>query len=302
MSRRLTTEQFIEKSNEVHNNKYDYSLVCYKNNFTKVKIICPEHGVFEQRPSGHIYLEQGCPICYGNKKITRDEFIKSAIDIHDDKYDYSLVDYKNNFTKVKIICPVHGIFEQKPNNHIIQKRGCLRCSGKNLKTTEEFILFAKNIHGDLYDYSLVNYSNSLTNVKIICKKHGVFEQRPDSHICRSHGCPICKNSKGEQIIINALNDNNFSFVRQKEFLECKDKKALPFDFYLPSQNLCIEYDGLQHFEPVEFWGGIENLEYVKRHDQIKTNYCRDNDIKLIRIKYNRKLSSIDILEKIYNYD
>lgn len=298
----IKSDKFIKKSNEIHGNKYDYSLVDYKNSITKVKILCSEHGVFEQMPSNHIYSKQGCPSCYGNKKITTAEFIKNAINVHGNKYDYSLVDYKNNFTKVKIICQEHGIFEQKPNGHLIQKSGCLKCSGKNLKTTEEFISFAKNIHGDLYDYSLVDYNNSLTNIKIICKKHGIFEQRPDSHICRNHGCPICKNSKGEQIIIKILNDNNFSFVRQKEFYNCKDKKVLPFDFYLPNQNLCIEYDGLQHFESVEYWGGIENLEYIQKHDQIKTNFCKDNNIKLIRIKYNRKLSSNDILKKIYNYD
>ena len=302
MGKRLTTEEFIKKSKKIHRDKYDYSLVDYKNSKNKVKIICSKHGIFEQVPSNHILQKQGCPMCYGNKKITTNEFIKNATDIHGSKYDYSLVDYKNNFTKVKIICQEHGIFEQKPINHTVQKQGCLRCSGKNLKTTEEFISYAKNVHGDLYDYSLVDYSRSLKNVKIICKKHGIFEQRPDSHICRNHGCPICKNSKGEQIIVKVLNDNNFSFVRQKEFLDCKDKKVLPFDFYLPNQNLCIEYDGLQHFESVSFWGGIENLEYIQKHDEIKTNFCRDNNIKLIRIKYNRKLNSNDILEKIYSYD
>jgi predicted nucleic-acid-binding Zn-ribbon protein len=302
MGRRLTFEQFIEKSNEIHNNKYDYSLVCYKNNFTKVKIICSEHGIFEQTPSNHIHSKQGCPKCYGNKKITLDEFIKTAAIIHDDKYDYSLVDYKNNFTKVKIICPEHGIFEQKPNGHLIQKSGCLKCSGKNTKTTEEFISFAKSVHVDLYDYSLVDYVSGNIKVKIICKKHGIFEQKPDIHTNRRHGCPKCRKSKGELQIIKTLNENKILFVQQKEFEDCKDKNALYYDFYLPDHNLCIEYDGLQHFEPIEFWGGVENLEYIQKHDQIKTDFCVDNDIKLIRIKYNRKLKDSDILEKIYCYD
>lgn len=80
----------------------------------------------------------------------------------------------------------------------------------------------------------------------------------------------------------------------------KDKKVLPFDFYLPTHNLCIEYDGLQHFEAVEFWGGSENLKYIQKHDQIKNNFCKINNIKLIRIKYNRKFKSDDILEIINN--
>lgn len=295
-------EKFIEISKSIHNDRYDYSLVDYKGGRIDVKIICKEHGIFEQRPSNHIFNKQGCPKCYGNKKNTLQDFVKKSKEIHKDKYDYSLVDYKNNFTKVKIICPNHGVFEQKPINHTIQKQGCLKCSGKNTKTTEEFVSFAKSIHGDLYDYSLVKYISGNIKVEIICEKHGVFEQKPDIHTNRRHGCPKCKKSKGELQIIKTLNENKIQFIQQKEFDNCKDKNALYYDFYLPNHNLCIEYDGLQHFEPIEFWGGVENLEYIKKHDQIKTNYCKDNDIKLIRIKYNRKLSPIDILEKIYNYD
>jgi len=295
-------ENFIEKSISIHNERYDYSLVEYNGNRINVKIICKEHGVFEQRPANHIFNKQGCPICYGNKKMTLDEFVKKSNEIHNFKYDYSLVDYKNNFTKVKIICKDHGIFEQKPNGHIIQKSGCLKCSGKKTKTTEEFILHSKKIHGDLYNYSLVNYISGNIKVKIICKNHGIFEQKPDIHTNRRHGCPKCKKSNGELQIIKTLNENNIVFIPQKEFENCKDKNFLYYDFYLPNQNMCIEYDGLQHFEPIEYWGGIENLEYIQKHDQIKTNYCIDNDIKLIRIKYNRKLNSDDILKKIYNND
>jgi very-short-patch-repair endonuclease len=295
-------EKFIKKAISIHNDRYDYSLIEYKGNRINVKIICKEHGIFEQRPSNHIFNKQGCPKCYGNKKIAIDDFINRAKEIHNDKYDYSLVNYINNFTKIKIICPEHGIFEQKPNNHIIQKRGCLKCSGKNTKTTEEFVSFSKDVHDDLYDYSLVQYISGNKKVKIICKKHGIFEQKPDLHTNRRQGCPKCRKSKGELQIIKTLNDNNIQFIPQKEFDNCKDKNSLYFDFYLPNQNLCIEYDGLQHFEPIEHWGGIDNLKYIQKHDQIKTNFCKNNDIKLIRIKYNRKLNSNDILEKIYNYD
>ena len=295
-------KKFIEKAISIHNYRYDYSLVEYKGNRINVKIICKEHGIFEQRPSNHIHHKQGCPRCYGNKKVTVQEFIKKSNEIHNNKYDYSLVEYKNNFTKIKIICPNHGVFEQKPVNHSIQKQGCLRCSGKNTKTTEEFISFAQDIHGYLYDYSLVNYISGNIKVKIICEKHGIFEQKPDIHTNRRHGCPKCKKSKGELQIIKTLNENNIAFTQQKEFENCKDTNVLYFDFYLTDQNLCIEYDGLQHFEPIEYWGGIENLKYIQKHDQIKTNFCEINDIKLIRIKYNRKLNSNDILEKIYNYD
>ena len=297
--RRLTTEKIIEKFKNTHGNKYNYSLVDYKNGHNKVKIVCSEHGVFEQKPNNHIILKQGCPECYGNKKLKTDKFIKKSKEIHGDKYNYSLVDYKNNFTKVKIICPNHGVFEQKPNGHLIQKSGCLKCSGKNKKTTKEFILLSKNVHGDKYDYSLVDYKNGHDKVKIICKNHGIFDQRPGLHTNGKHGCPICKSSKGEKMIQLTLEKNNIKYIKEYIFDDCKFKSHLRFDFYLPKYNICIEYDGIQHFEIVDYWGGIETLNLNKKKDKLKNDYCKKNDIKLIRIKYNRKLESENILERIY---
>lgn len=295
----LNTEEIIKRFEFIHGDRYDYNLVEYKNNRTKIKIICPEHGVFEQLPYNHIGLKQGCPSCFGNKKMTKEDFIRKSTKIHDHKYDYSLVIYKNNFTKVKIICPIHGIFEQKPVNHIIQKQGCLICSGKHRRTTDEFVSLAIETHDNLYDYTLVDYKSVHDKVKIICKKHGAFEQTRNEHINRKQGCPKCKKSKGENTIIKTLKDNNIVFEHQKEFDNCKDKRKLYFDFYLPKHNTCIEYDGIQHFESIDFWGGIDNFNYIKEHDRIKNDYCENNGIKLIRIKYDRKLKSDSILQKIY---
>jgi hypothetical protein len=115
--KKRNTKQFIEDVKKVHSTKYDYSLVKYINNRTKVKIICPEHGIFEQRPYSHI-SGQGCPKCGGTFKFTINDFIIKSKEIHGNKYDYSLVDYINTHTKVKIICKKHGIFEQQPNSHL----------------------------------------------------------------------------------------------------------------------------------------------------------------------------------------
>ncbi len=193
-----TKEQFIEDVIKVHGNKYDYSLVDYINNKTKVKIICKMHGVFEQTPASHIGKIAGCSKCYGNIKSSKKQFIEDAKKVHDDKYDYSLVEYVNNHTKVKIICSEHGIFEQAPKPHIIGKHGCSICSynetGKNRrKSLEQFIEDARKAHGDKFDYSLVEYINSYTNVKIICPDHGTFEQQPDNHLNTKHGCMKCWN-------------------------------------------------------------------------------------------------------------
>ena len=282
---RPSKDEFIRDCKLIHGEKYDYSLVEYTNNKTKVKIICPTHGVFEQRPINHLY-GQSCSTC--SNSLTTEEFLSNAKNVHGDKYDYSLVEYKNYVTKVKIICPTHGVFEQTPNNHL-KGNLCYKCVFTHKKTTEEFVINAKNVHGDKYDYSLVEYKNSSSKVRIICPTHGIFEQRPNDHL-NGNGCPSCKISKGESNIKMILDSNNIEYVQQYKFDGCRYIKPLPFDFYLPQLNTCIEYDGIQHFEPIVFFGGKRGLSIRKRMDEIKNKYCLDNNIILIRINYKDILS------------
>ena len=122
--------QFVEKAKEVHNSFYDYSLVKYTNNKTKVKIICPEHGQFLQRPDNHL-TGKGCQKCKGEKLSLNNSYNQLDViikfkQIHGDKYNYSLVEYKGIQNKVKIICSEHGIFEQVPKDHLLG-RGCIKC-------------------------------------------------------------------------------------------------------------------------------------------------------------------------------
>ena len=136
--KKLTTKEFTEKAKKVHGDKYDYSLVKYINSRTKINIICPEHGLWLQQANAHLQ-GQGCLYCgkiLQGGKFTTDKFIEKAKAIHGNKYDYSLVEYIDMHTKVKIICPKHGEFKQKPTSHIHQKSGCSKCVGKN-KPTEE---------------------------------------------------------------------------------------------------------------------------------------------------------------------
>ena len=291
--KRLTTEQFISKANDVHNYKYDYSLVEYNGIKTKVKIICKEHGEFAQTPDSHLN-GNGCPKCSGNVKLTTEQFISKANEVHNYKYDYSWVEYKNRSTKVKIICKEHGEFAQTPNSHINGK-GCPKCSGNVKLTTEQFISKANDVHNYKYDYSLVEYNGIKTKVKIICKEHGEFAQTPRGHL-NGRGCPKCNSSKGELIIEKYLKGNNINYESQKRFKDCKNKKPLPFDFYLTDYNICIEYDGEQHFKSKSIWGGEEELNLIKIKDNIKTKYCEDKGIKLIRISYWEK----DNIEEILN--
>src|ERR1035437_4477643 len=184
------------------------------------------------------------------RKLTTEEFINRAKKVHGDKYDYSLIDYNNSRSKIKIICIKHGEYNQTPDAHL-HGQGCQICGGTKKSNTDNFISKSKLIHGDKYDYSLVKYISKRSKVKIICPKHGIFEQRADGHIVSNgRGCPICKESKGEKQIRLFLKENNIYYVQQHKFPNCKAIRPLVFDFYLPEFNICIEYDGQQHFKPI----------------------------------------------------
>jgi very-short-patch-repair endonuclease len=217
------------------------------------------------------------------QRLTTEVFIAKAISKHGNTYDYSQTQYITQQDKIKIICPIHGVFEQHPHNHL-KGHGCAMCSGNFKKTTKMYIEDVKKVHGDIYDYSKLDYVNIDADVLIICKKHGEFAQRALHHLHGS-GCPVCCNSKGENIIRNWLKIHNIQYISEHRFKLCKDKTPLPFDFYLPQYNMCIEYDGEQHFKPTQFRGSNVNLKECQRRDNIKTDYCEVNGIKLLRIPY-----------------
>jgi hypothetical protein len=165
------------------------------------------------------------------------------------------------------------------------------------KNTKSFIEDCITKRGDKYNYSLVSYINSKTKVDIICLEHGNFKQMPHSHLS-GVGCPKCQESKGEREIRKILEFNNLEYISQHSFKDCFYKNELRFDFYLPKLNICIEYDGEQHFRPVDFYGGEENFKIQKSRDLIKSNYCNLNNIKLIRISYKDDIKNI-IKDNVY---
>ena len=283
---KLTIVEFIKRSNKIHNYEYEYDFVELKNSKTKVKIICKNHGIFEQTPNVHLNGSI-CPQCaIENLRRTKD-FLDKSKNKYLNKYDYSLVDYKRVDRKVKIICHVHGVFEQRPDHHL--KRGCPICEGNMKLTTSQIKILFNEIHENKFDYSLMEYKGDKVKIKIICPVHGIFEQTPAYHKI-GNGCPMCNESKGERFIRKFLKSHNINFIHQKKFYNCKDINNLIFDFYLPDKNLCIEYDGEQHFKINEFFGGIDRLKDQQKKDKIKTNFCNENGMKLIRIKYNEKIN------------
>lgn len=194
MSKRLTTQEFIDRVRDVHGDKYDYSKVEYVDAHTKVCIVCPKHGEFWQKPYVHL-RGVGCVKCGFEKRSLNsilgiNAFKERAQMVHGGKYDYSKVEYINNHTKVCIVCPKHGEFWQKPNDHL-RGRGCRRCTGLHNLSTKDFVEKSKQIHGSKYDYSKVKYVNSHTKVCIVCPKHGEFWQKPNTHL-QGKGCKKCQ--------------------------------------------------------------------------------------------------------------
>ena len=289
------TESFIRKATSIHGSTYLYNNTIYKGDKEKVCITCRIHGDFWMKPSNHLNGKQGCPRCgYGkmgeSHTLSQDKIISQFKVIHGDKYDYSKFNYVNDRTKSIIICPIHGEFKQTPDGH---KRGygCRKC-GYNIAREKErlsrdkIISQFKAIHGDKYDYSKFNYVNDRTKSIIICPIHGEFKQHASIHK-RGAGCPYCRESRGENVIDTILKQKGITYKRQHRFPDCRDKYPLPFDFYLPDNNICIEFDGEQHFRPVNYYGGIKGFELTQRRDNIKNKYCEEKGIKLIRIPYNK---------------
>ena len=283
----LTLNEFIEKSNQIHNGKYRYDKVNYVNAETKVCIICPKHGEFWQAPHSHL-RGQGCPKCGRERninsiKITNEAFIEKATQIHGGKYDYSKCIYKDSNTKVKIICPIHGEFWQIASSHL-NGHGCVKCAniGK-LNTISDFIKLSNNKHHGKYDYSRVNYINNATKVCIICPKHGEFWQRPDNHI-KGQGCPKCGQimSKAEDEIINILKD----FCPQRHNRTLLEGKEI--DIYLHNLKLGIEYNGLR-------WHS-EEFGKDHRYHLNKLNECNEQGIRLIQIFEDEWLNHREICE------
>lgn len=311
VTHRRTTEVFIEKAKEVWGDRYDYSRVVYKTRKDPIIIICPKHGKFIQKP--YLHLEGSlCPKCgiekhsESMKKIDQQVFIERSTELHNGKYTYEKVVYIDTSSKVEITCPKHGSFWQRARMHL-SGQGCWECSrelvgDKNRGTQEEFIEKSKLTHGDKYDYSLVEYKNSLENVSIICKIHGVFSQAPVQHV-RGRGCPKCKNSMGAQLVDDYLTSREIPFICEYKDHECYYQNKLLFDFAVFKDSNCtellslIEYDGLQHFKSVGFYGGDEAYEKIQIRDRIKDQYCLTNGIKLIRIPYTEMANIETILDK-----
>jgi len=289
----LTTEEFILKAIEVHGNTFDYSRVVYEKSKQKVEIVCPLHGAFLQIPNSHL-MGRGCKKCSRHRAsikntISFDEFEEKALHTHGDYYVYDRDSYTGTSDHIVITCPVHGEFMQKGIEHI-RGKGCYICGQEKrfkskTKDTNWFLEKAKCVHGDLYEYNQVDYKKIKEKVKIECTKHGEFAQTPQLHL-NGGGCPKCRSSKGEKKIRNYFNECGMIFEEQKTFDGCIDKRSLKFDFFI--NNKLIEFQGIQHYISIDHFGGEDALLGRQKKDQIKRDFCEENNIPLLEIRYDDK--------------
>lgn len=284
LNQTLTKEAFIVKARKVHGNKYDYSKVEYVNNQTKICIICPKHGEFWQTPNSHLN-GRGCKTCGNiqrgiNQRSNTVEFIRKANFVHNNKYDYSKAKYTTSKENLIIICPQHGEFVQAPTHHL-SGEGCPKCKYETIALKQlhsvDFILDKfKNIHGDKYDYSKVEYTGVDKKVCIICPEHGEFWQEPWVHM-KGCGCSKCgvTLSKNEDEIIEFLQNE-----LGKEAIETRNRMLLgnkqEIDIVIPSKKVCIEYNGL-------LWHSDKFQRVDKNYHLSKTEICESNGYQLIHI-------------------
>lgn len=261
----------------------------YINNTQKLEYICPHHidkGV-QTITFANFTKGRGCPYCSKRKRRNQEEYIK---DLAIKKPNIEVLEeYINLKTKILHRCKICGHkWNVKPDILLHTENDCPKCAKRAKLTHEDFIKRLKEVNSDII--AIEEYINQATKIHFMCNKCSNIWKAKPNNILNGKGCPKCKLSKGEKEISKFLDKNNIEYEAQYKFKDCFYIKPLPFDFYLPKFNLCIEFDGQQHFQPCTF-GGIdlekakEVFELCQIKDKIKTNYCINHNIRLLRISY-----------------
>lgn len=273
----------------------------YINNRTKLKMKCPKGHIFEMCFS-NFKTGQRCPICANEEKLKRIqsqklkyEDIKEYIESNGDQL--LSTEYINARQDLKIKCSKGHIYNMKWYNYKTGYR-CPSCGIERSKEKQKYSYqyvreYIKNQGDELLS---TEYINCKTKLKIKCSKGHIYSVTFDNYKM-GYRCPICKISKGENKIKNILDKYKINYIQQYKLEDCRFKRSLPFDFYLPNYNLLIEYDGIQHYKIVERFDGYNGFIDTKIRDTIKNIYCKDNNIKLIRIPYWEKNNIENILIK-----
>lgn len=300
--RRKTHEEYIQEVAQINSNIEVVGQ--YVNTDTKILHKCKLDNYEWMAFPTNVLRNHGCPECANRKKainmaLTEGEYIQRLFDVNPN---IKLIGkYKNANTKVMHCCKICGHQWKAYPNNLLSGKGCKKCADKlggelRKKSHDTYVQQVNIINKDID--IIGSYIDARTPIKHKCKLCGhEWDAIPDN-ILRGHGCGMCLESNGEKQIRKYLILNFVNFTFQHTFADCKNKKVLPFDFYLPDYNVCIEYDGIQHFEPIEFFGGEQKFAEQQYNDNIKTQYCIDNNITLLRIKYNQDIEME--LNKFFN--
>jgi len=243
-----------------------------------------------------INCKYSCPKCGKNLRTTQNDAEEKIKKIClDNNYTYKSFEYLNNTTEIYLKCSQNHEWSSLYISIVNRHTRCPKCVSINkgkLKRLHqmdaELLIYNKC---EKYNYKLLNkdfiYTTShKTILKLKCNIDGHYwSSTYNNYINLDRCCPLCNNSKGELEIYKYLINKNIFHIREFKFDNCKNIFKLPFDFYLPEYETCIEYDGEQHFKIIEYWGGEKRLNQTKINDKIKTEYCKNNNIKLIRIPY-----------------
>lgn len=290
-----THEQYIE---EVRNINPDVEVLGqYIDANTPILHRCLKHGViWNVRPSV-ILNGGGCKQCgidkrTANKRKSHKQYLEELQSINPNVI--PLEEYKGALTKILHKCLIDGYEWMVAPGYVLYGAGCPKCAGNAPKSHEEYVNEIARINSSIE--VVEQYAGANTLILHRCKNDGCEWKATPSDIRRGRGCPKCHESIGERLVALWLDDHNINYIKEQRFEACRDNKSLPFDFYLPDYNATIEYQGKQHYEPIGYFGGQENLEYTQRHDKIKSDYCKQNNIRLLCIRYDE-----DINEALTNF-
>ena len=278
VARLMPVSEFITRARKVHGNRFGYRLETYVNATTKMAITCSVHGEFWQIPFNHLkgHLCNGCGSAITADKISlsRVEVEARLGDVHNGRLEIA-GEYEKLNSRLLVKCNVCEISRTARMADLLNGDGiACRCSKAFRRTSALFIEDAVEVHGvGRYDYSRSEFSTVNTPVTIRCKKCDTwFDQKPAVHLMGC-GCSNCKQPRGEQDISDWLSSRGISFVIQKKFPTCKHKRLLAFDFYLESLRTLIEFDGAQHYRPVNWFGGERAFKLTQKRDSIKNEWA-----------------------------
>lgn len=284
MAKSKTHEEYVS---EVKNINQNIDVIdVYSGVHTKILHRCKIDGYEWYVTPANILKGRGCPKCSGHIKRTHEEYVKQVLLVNSNIE--VLEKYINNVTPILHRCKIHNVEWYAMHLNILRGHGCRQCGNEILsndrsKSKEQYIEDLNKINTNIV--VIGDYINAHVPISHKCLIHDFEWEAKPNNILSGKGCPICKESIGEKQIRQCLNNNNIIYKPQYKFEDCYDIKALPFDFYLPDYNVCIEYDGEQHYKPIDYFGGQKSFERTVKHDKMKDDYCVNNNIKLFRIPY-----------------